>query len=342
MRAPGFYFRPPGLASFLLLPFGILYGAVAAWRMQQAGERAGVPVICIGNPTLGGAGKTPTAIAVAQLLSAMGEKPGFLSRGYGGSDAGPVLVDADSHAAAQVGDEPLLLAQHFPTFVSRDRVAGARLAAASGVSVLVLDDGFQNPVLAKDCSLLVIDGAVGVGNGDVFPAGPLRAPLAAQLALAQGIVCVGAGKASRAVEEQARVQNLPVFNARLHPDLGIAAELNGKPVLAFAGIGRPKKFFETLKTVGAVVVESHSFDDHHQFLPEEADQLFAASERRQLTLVTTEKDLARMSGNESLAKLRARTRALPVRLQFDEEDAVKSLLDRTLKRVRAQAFARPA
>jgi tetraacyldisaccharide 4'-kinase len=334
MRAPGFYDRPPGLASFLLLPFALAYGAVAAWRMRQTGERAGVPVICVGNPTLGGAGKTPTAIAVAQMLAAMGEKPGFLSRGYGGSDAGPVLVDSGTHAASQVGDEPLLLARHFPTFVARDRLAGARLAAASGVSVLVLDDGFQNPALAKDCSLLVIDGESGIGNGDVFPAGPLRAPLGAQLSFAQALVRVGAGKGSGPVEDRARMMGLPVLGAQLVPDEGALAALKSKPFLAFAGIGRPEKFFETLKAAGAVVVESRSFADHHRYTADEARELIGAAKKSNLSLVTTEKDLARMRGDAAIEKLAAQSSTLPVRLQFDNEAAVKALLERTLKRAR--------
>jgi len=334
MRVPGFYYRPPGLASFLLLPFALAYGAVVAWRMRKTGERAGVPVICIGNPTLGGAGKTPTTIAVAQMLAAMGEKPGFLSRGYGGSDAGPVLVDADTHAASQVGDEPLLLARHFPTFVARDRVAGARLAAASGISVLVLDDGFQNPALEKDCSLLVIDGESGIGNGDVFPAGPLRAPLDVQLSLTHAVVRVSTGKGSRPVEERARMMGLPVLGAQLVPDEGALAAFKSKPLLAFAGIGRPEKFFATLKAAGAIVVESHSFDDHHRYTADEARDLIDAAKRGNLSLVTTEKDLARMRGDAALKKLAAQSSTLPVRLQFDDEAAVKALLERTLTRAR--------
>jgi tetraacyldisaccharide 4'-kinase len=335
MRAPGFYYRKPGLASFLLLPFGLAYGAVAAARMRRPGQHAGVPVICVGNPTLGGAGKTPTAIEIAHMLAALGEKPAFLSRGYGGSDAGPVLVDVDSHHAARIGDEPLLLARHFPAFVARDRLAGARLAAASGVSVLVLDDGFQSPSLAKDCSLLVIDGAAGIGNGDVFPAGPLRAPLDAQLALAQGIVRVGASEKSRTVEERAHSMNLPVFVAQLVPDADALAALKSKPLLAYAGIGRPEKFFETLKAAGAIVVKEHRFGDHHRFTGEEANELIEAAKSGDLTLVTTEKDLARMQGDASLKKLAAKSKILPVKLQFDDEAGVRALLERTLKRARA-------
>jgi tetraacyldisaccharide 4'-kinase len=255
MRAPGFYFRRPGLAAFLLLPFAMAYGAAASWRMRRSGSRASVPVICVGNPTLGGAGKTPAAIAIAQMLAAMGERPVFLSRGYGGGERGPVRADPARHSAREVGDEPLLLAGVFPTIVARDRVAGATLAAAQGASVIVMDDGFQNPALVKDLSLLMVDAATGIGNGDVFPAGPLRAPLHVQLAAAQALVRVGRGEASGFVEEQAKAAGLKVLAAELMPDPQIAARLKGKPLLAFAGIGHPEKFFATLRALGATIAE---------------------------------------------------------------------------------------
>src|SRR6185295_300855 len=187
MQAPGFWWKKSGAAAALLSPLAAIYGSVAARRLAQSGERTGVPVICIGNPTVGGAGKTPTAIAVARMLISAGERPAFLTRGFGGRLAGPVIVEP-SHAAAEVGDEPLLLARVAPTVVSRDRVAGARHAIAAGATAIVMDDGFQNPALAKDLSILVIDGTRGIGNGHVIPAGPLRAPLAPQLGRAHAIL----------------------------------------------------------------------------------------------------------------------------------------------------------
>ena len=334
MRAPAFYYRRPGLASFLLLPFGLAYGAVATVRMRQRGARVGVPVICVGNPTLGGAGKTPTALALAHMLAAMGETPVFLSRGYGGDDAGPVLVDPAQHGANSVGDEPILLAHAFPTVVAHDRVAGARLAAGHGASVIVMDDGFQNPALAKDVSLLVVDGASGIGNGDVFPAGPLRAPLHAQLSLAQGVVRVGAGGASDFVEKQAQAAGLPVFAARLVPDAATAKELKGKKVLAFAGIGRPEKFFETLRLLGAELADTRAFADHHRYSANEARDLVGAARTRGLTLVTTEKDRARMQGDAALTELAAAARTLAVRLEFADETAVRKLMERALAKAR--------
>ncbi|MCC6948014.1 MAG: tetraacyldisaccharide 4'-kinase [Bradyrhizobiaceae bacterium] len=332
MRAPAFYFQPPGFLSALLSPLGAVYGAVAAARMRKRGARAGVPVICVGNPTLGGAGKTPTALALAEMLAGMGERPFFLSRGYGGSEAGPLVVDAAKHRAAEVGDEPLLLARAFPTIVARDRAAGARLAVERGAGVLVLDDGFQNPSLAKDCALLVIDDASGIGNGRVFPAGPLRAPLEAQLTRAQGIVLVGEGGAASSIVKQAEARKLPLFRAKLVPDSAAAAELTEKKVLAFAGIGHPEKFFATLAALGADVVEKRAFPDHHRFSASDAEALLAAAKARGLILVTTDKDLARLKGEPSVAELAVQARALPVQLRFEDAGGVQRLLEQALKR----------
>jgi tetraacyldisaccharide 4'-kinase len=334
MRAPGFYYRRPGLAAFLLLPFAMIYGAAAAWLMGRPGARARVPVICIGNPTLGGAGKTPAAMAVAQLLAAMGERPVFLSRGYGGSNRRPMLVDLAMHTAREVGDEPLLLAGEFPTVVARDRAAGAALASAHGASVIVMDDGFQNPSLSKDLSLLVVDAATGIGNGDVFPAGPLRAPLHAQLAFAHGVVRVGRGEASSFVEEQAKAAGLKIIAADLAPDTQVAAKLKGRNLLAFAGIGHPQKFFATLRSLGAVVSEAREFADHHCYSASDARELIEAAKGKGLALATTEKDLARMKGDTALNELAAQSTALPVRLLFEDEESVRELLRRALKQRR--------
>jgi len=334
MRAPGFYYRPPGLAAFLLLPFAMIYGAAAGWLMGRPGARASVPVICVGNPTLGGAGKTPTALAIARLLAAMGERPVFLSRGYGGSNRRPMLVDLAMHTAREVGDEPLLLAGEFPTVVARDRAAGAALASAQGASVIVMDDGFQNPSLSKDLSLLVVDAATGIGNGDVFPAGPLRAPLHAQLAFAHGVVRVGRGEASSFVEAQAKAAGLKIFAAGLAPDPQVAAKLKGRKLLAFAGIGRPEKFFATLHSIGAVVSEVREFADHHRYSAAEAQELLKIAKSGALTLATTEKDLARMKGNAALDELAAQSTALPVRLEFEDGESVRKLLGRALKQRR--------
>jgi len=322
MRAPAFWWRPPGLLSALLAPFGAIYGAAAAARMRGRGRKATVPVICVGDPTVGGAGKTPAAIAISKLLVAAGARPAFLTRGYGGRERGPLLVDAAAHRADDVGDEALLLARAAPTIVAADRVAGAEFAARVRPTVLLLDDNFQNPALAKDFSLLVIDGESGVGNGRVFPAGPLRAPLAAQLARAQALVCNGKGAAGETVAARAGAGGLPVFAAKVVPDPGAAQTLAGKRVLAFAGIGRPEKFFRTLAEIGAGVVERRAFPDHHPYSAREAAELLAAAKAQDLRLVTTEKDQARIAGAPELASLHAASAVLPIALEFADTPAL--------------------
>jgi tetraacyldisaccharide 4'-kinase len=318
--APSFWWQESGTAAALLAPVAGLYGAVAAARLRQTGERAGVPVVCVGNPTVGGSGKTPTALALARLLIDAGERPFLLSRGYGGRLAGPVRVDPQHHRADDVGDEPLLLARSAPTVIAHDRAAGARVARTAGASVIVLDDGFQNPSLVKDVSILVVDARRGIGNGQVFPAGPLRAPLAAQLDRAQALLIVGEGSAGAAAAHDGQARGLTVFRGRLVPDAASIAALKGSRVLAFAGIGDPEKFFATLRDAGVDVAITRGFPDHHRFTPEETTALVAEAERAGLATVTTEKDFVRLAHKRALAALTARTCVLPVALQIEEED----------------------
>jgi tetraacyldisaccharide 4'-kinase len=327
MREPAFWWRPQrGTGTALLAPLAAIYGAVAAQRLARAGRRVGAPVVCIGNPTVGGAGKTPLALAVARMLMAAGERPVLLTRGYGGRLRGPLQVDPARHLAAEVGDEPPLLARVAPTIVSRDRVKGAEAALAAGARVIVMDDGFQNPSLAKDFSVLVVDARRGIGNARVLPAGPLRAPLGAQLLRAQALVVVGAGSGADAVVTQAQERNIPVFRARLEPDAGVIATLGGGRVLAFAGIGDPQKFFATLRDAGVAVAATRSFPDHHRYAQSEAQELCRHAKRAGLVLVTTEKDLARLQGDDATAELAARAHALPVTLVLEDAAAFKTLL----------------
>jgi tetraacyldisaccharide 4'-kinase len=328
MREPRFWLQP-GAPARLLAPLAAIYGAVAGARMAGTGVRAGVPVICVGNLTVGGAGKTPTAIAIAKLLIAQGANPFLLSRGYGGALAGPVRV-GPPHRAADVGDEPLLLAATAPTIVARDRVRGAAAAVAAGAGVIVMDDGLQNPSLAKDLSLVVLDGERGIGNGLVFPAGPLRAPLDAQLAHASALLVLGDAQASaRGVIALAQARGLPILRGRLAPDPTAVAALGGRKVLAFAGIGYPEKFFATLTAAGIAAPVTRGFTDHHVFTRTEAEDLLKTAERDGLSLVTTEKDLVRMQGDVDTAALASKTSALPVRLVIDDEDAIRTLVCRT-------------
>jgi tetraacyldisaccharide 4'-kinase len=340
MREPAFWWRESGIAARmlarLLVPFSAAYGAVAARRLAQAGSCADVPVICIGNLTVGGAGKTPTALAVARMLVAAGERPAFLSRGYGGALAGPLEVDPARQSSTDVGDEPLLLARAAPTIVARDRVQGARMAAGAGAGVVVMDDGFQNPSLAKDFSVLVVDARRGIGNGRVIPAGPLRAPLAAQLGHAHALILVGTSSRVSDLVAHTRARDIPVFLARLVPDAGVIAALGGHRVLAFAGIGDPEKFFLTLADAGIAVAATRSFPDHHRLTRTQAQALCDEAVRDGLELVTTEKDLARLAGDAEVAQLATQARALPVTLAFEDENGFRALLLERLARARAQ------
>jgi tetraacyldisaccharide 4'-kinase len=314
MREPGFWWRGDGAAARLLAPAGAAYGLVAARRMAQPGQRAAVPVLCIGNFTVGGSGKTPTAIAAARILIEAGRRPYFLSRGYGGRLAGPVQVD--TQPADDVGDEPLLLARVAPTIVARDRPAGAAAAAQAGADAIIMDDGWQNPSLAKDLVIAVLDGRRGIGNGRVFPAGPLRAPLESQLDHADAMLVIGPpGAGAEPAIAAGQRHNLPRFDGELAPGPAAIAKLAGGRVLAFAGIADPGKFFATLEASGIAVSARRSFADHHRFTVSEIGELLANADRESLALVTTEKDLARLAGNPHAGELLARTTALPVTLQ---------------------------
>ena len=320
MREPAFW-RKNGFLARTLSPIAAIYASVADARMKGEGYRASVPVFCVGNLTAGGTGKTPTALALAKSFLARGLKPYFLTRGYGGSSAGPLLV-AQGHTSKDVGDEALLLARLAPTIVARDRAAGAQLAVSSGASVIIMDDGFQNAALAKDFALLVVDGQRGIGNGRVIPSGPLRASLGAQLARANALLVVGAvSNLSREVIAAAKARGLPVFTGSLQPDVPAITELRGRKILAYAGIGHPDKFFTTLAAGGAVVRGTRIFDDHHQFTRAEATELLDTAAREHLVLVTTEKDIARMRGDPALEALAQQTIVLPVTMTFDDEAA---------------------
>jgi tetraacyldisaccharide 4'-kinase len=325
MRSPRFWGEPrPSVLARLLRPAAFLYGAVAARRMGRDGEQASIPVICIGNFTVGGAGKTPAAIAVARILAERGERPAFLSRGYGGRLAGPVRADPARHGPRDVGDEPLLLARAAPAVVARDRPAGARLCAEAGASVIVMDDGLQNPSLHKDFSIAVVDGETGIGNGLCLPAGPLRAPLEAQWRHVDAVLLVGDGVAGEALAREAVARGKPVLRASLEPDPAVAARLSGARVLAFAGIGRPRKFFATLEVCGAAVVRTREFPDHHPYSAEELRALLDQAQSNGLLPVTTEKDLVRIAAlGHGLA---GAITALPVTLAFADEETLRAEL----------------
>lgn len=322
------------MLSRLLIPVGALYGAIAARRLSRTGLRAGVPVICVGNYHLGGAGKTPTVLALAGILRSLGETPVVISRGYGGRLRGPVRVDPDRHAAADVGDEPLMMARTLPVIVSRQRAAGVAPARALGASVILMDDGFQNPTLARDISLIVIDGDRGLGNRRIFPAGPLRAPLPPQLARTDALVIVGPGSAADDIAASIEARGGPVLRARVVPDEASVAALRGRRVLAFAGIGDPSRFFRGLRACGVDVAAERAFADHHPFSQRDVAALQSAAEKDGLTLVTTEKDLARLRNNENIAAFAQAVAPFAVTLAFDDETALRSFLMDGIAKVR--------
>ncbi|WP_128292350.1 tetraacyldisaccharide 4'-kinase [Afifella aestuarii] len=321
MHAPSFWWRKGAALGRALAPAGWLYGWFTARRMRQPGEAATCPVLCVGNFTLGGSGKTPLALRLGRLAIEKGHKPGYLSRGYGGSTKGPLAVDRSRHSANEVGDEPLLLASVAPTVVARDRVAGARLLAEKGADLVIMDDGFQNPSLTKTVSLVVVDGARGTGNGFVFPAGPLRAPMRSQLPLADGVFIMGEGEPGDAVAATAEAEGLPVFRGMLRPS-GRGAWQNER-FLAFAGIGAPERFFRSLEDVGAVVAIRQPFPDHHPYSEEDCRRLVADAERAGLKLVTTEKDAARLTGQGGARQaLYERLTVFPVEADIPEREAL--------------------
>ncbi|HEY1721380.1 MAG TPA: tetraacyldisaccharide 4'-kinase [Magnetospirillaceae bacterium] len=320
MKAPGFWYSG-GPTSLALAPLGGLWAAGASLRGAfHAPAHAPVPVVCIGNIVVGGAGKTPVAMSLAHRL------PGaqFLSRGYGGNEIGPILVDPDRDDHRQVGDEPLLLARIARCWVARDRAAGAQAAALEGASCVIMDDGYQDPGLAKDISLLVVDGHVGFGNGRCIPAGPLREPVERGLSRAQAIVLLGEDR----VGVTRQFGGVPVLRGMLEPETEAQA-LHGQRVVAFAGIGRPAKFFHTLEKLGATLVETRSFPDHHPYTPVEIGHLVDAAELHAAALMTTTKDYVRVPAHQ-----REHITVLRVAVTWEDEAALMRVLAPILKAAR--------
>ncbi len=327
MRAPDFWSEPGALAR-VLAPFGAVFDLAGGLRRALATPVAcGLPVVCVGNLVAGGAGKTPVARALARRIAANGTPVHFLTRGYGGWAAGPLRVDPARHGALDVGDEALLLAADAPTWLARDRAAGARAIArdtpseGSGESpgVIVMDDGFQNPSIEKDLALLVIDGRYGLGNEKVMPAGPLREAAVPALARADALILLGEDRKDVARRLGPR---LPILEAELAPAPG-APDLAGRKLLAFAGIGRPEKFFATLAGLGAELAETRSFPDHHPYRPAEIEALIERARALRALPVTTEKDRVRLP-----ADLAKHVEVLPVEVAWRDPGALDRLLAR--------------
>lgn len=331
MRAPDFWRADPrGLGplwSFLLWPLSLIWRLGAAWRRwREQPERLGLPVICVGNLVVGGAGKTPTVLALAERLNARGLTVHIVSRGYGGTERGPLRVDPERHTAAEVGDEALLLARAAPTWIGRDRVATATAAQSAGAEMLLLDDGFQDPGIAKDLSLLVVDGDYAFGNGRILPAGPLRESVASGIKRADAILLIGPEAAS-----PPHPIKQPLLRAQIRP-LPVPELTANLPAVAFAGIGRPEKFFATLEEIGCRLVSARAFPDHHSYRAGEIASLLAEAQAAGARLVTTEKDWVRLD-----RQARTQIPFLPIALVFSDEAALDRVLAPLIAKIAGHA-----
>ncbi len=329
MRPPAHWFTPPaapGWTARALQPLGAIYAMATAHRLRGGpAYKAGVPVICVGNLNAGGTGKTPTVIALCQHFAARGVH--VVTRGHGGSLAGPVQVDAARHRADDVGDEPLLLSAFAPTWVAKDRAAGVRAAEAAGAGLILLDDGFQNPAVAKDACIIVVDAGVGFGNGLCIPAGPLREPVAIGLARATLVLSIGDGAAQDQFHNVwGHRITLPLVTASLQP-LAMGMPWEGSRVLAFAGIGRPEKFFQTLRATGAQVLRAEALDDHQPLSEPLMRRLEIEALALGAQLVTTEKDAVRLP-----ASFRAKVLTLPVRLAVGDWGPIDAVVPEQVMR----------
>jgi tetraacyldisaccharide 4'-kinase len=330
-EAPPFWWTKPDWRAWALFPISFIYGRIAGYRMANA-RRASVPVpvICVGNFTVGGAGKTPTALTLGRAARQKGLKPGFLSRGYGGSMDVTTVVDPKHHRASAVGDEPLLLAREALTVVSRRRAEGAARLVKEGVDLIIMDDGFQSGRLAIDYALVVIDTVRGVGNGHIVPGGPVRAPLRMQLRQATALLKVGSGNAADRIVRMAARAGKPFFAASLKPR--DQAELKGRKVLAFAGIADPRKFFRTVEEIGAPVVAERSFGDHQHLSDDEIDEILTTATAEELEIVTTAKDFARLVGHNGRgAELMRRCRVIDVDMTFVDHRAPPLIIERAIE-----------
>lgn len=325
-EAPPFWWGKPDWRAYALYPVSMLYGAIAGRRLLSAARRpVDVPVVCVGNFTVGGAGKTPLALALGRAALAAGLKPGFLSRGYGGGSGEPHRVDPVADSARHTGDEALLLAQVATTIVTPDRPEGARMLVEEGCDIIIMDDGFQSARLHFDYALLVVDAVRGLGNGHVIPGGPVRARLVDQIRFCDAVVRMGQGDAADAVVRLASRGAKAVHDASLNPLRPEA--IAGRRFLAFAGIGHPEKFFDTVRACGAEVGASRAFPDHHAYRQEDMAELTALAKAGGLELITTAKDAARLShGTPAMQAFHEKLTVLEIEARFEPESVAGDII----------------
>lgn len=336
-EAPPFWWESPDWRAFLLTPAAALYGFIAERRLNNAKpQKIDLPVMCVGNLTVGGGGKTPAVLALMLHARKLGLSPGILSRGYGGVEKGPHLVNSAEDSAREVGDEPLLLSFHAPVAVARNRLAGAQLLQRQGCNFIIMDDGFQSARLHADCNLVVVDSRRGIGNGHVIPAGPLRAPLVAQMRKMDALLVVGSSDRSELVVRAAARAGKPVFGADIKWE--DSPGVTGKRFLAFAGIADPDKFFDTLQASGAWVSLARSFPDHYSYTDEDMRELIQTAEAGDLTLVTTEKDAVRfLNGTRTSLEMADKTMVFQIELRFAESNTASQLIQGTIDRFRSRS-----
>ncbi len=324
LKAPAFWHKP-SLLGTLLSPLGKLYGKVSAvMQSQTVPFRTNIPVFCVGNVTVGGAGKTPSTLALVDLLTSMGETPHILSRGYGAKLTNPVRVDLATDTPSTVGDEPLLLAHKAPTWVNPSRANSARLAMNDGATILILDDGLQHGGIVRDTSFLVIDTDYGLGNGHIIPAGPLRETLEAALQKSHAIIALGEAPLKLPIQH-----HLPVFRARLHPS-DIWQTLRDKPVFAFSGLANNDKFFRMCKAQGMRVIDAHGFPDHHTYTPEDIRTIYRRAAELGAHVVTTQKDAVKLTPEE-----RVGLTILPIATLWENPPALQQFITARLHHFRS-------
>lgn len=330
VKTPNFWWSKKRALRLLLRPFGAVYGLIANHNMKKSNNpKIDLPVLCIGNFTLGGAGKTPVAIALAIEAKKLGLQPGIVSRGYGGQYDNMHIVNAQNDTADKVGDEPLLLARHAQVALSPNRYLGARKLQEIGCNFIIMDDGFQSRRLYMDYALLVVDALRGFGNQAVFPAGPLRAPLRTQLVYTDSVLVVGQGHAMVSVIDHLKTVKMPLHFGHLIPKS--IQDVNAKKFLAFAGIGNPDKFFKSIVELGGIVEKTMVFADHHVFNDKDIDDIIHAAKTDNLLLATTAKDFVRLEASNQNTKLKNLV-VFDVELAFDEENFCQNLLLEVISR----------